>query len=792
MSGTTTETVQVVDADVVYIGGQTAGSGGTTGPTGPTGAAGAASTVTGPTGFTGATGAAGAAGAASTVTGPTGETGATGAAGAAGAASTVTGPTGFTGATGAAGAASTVTGPTGFTGATGAAGAASTVTGPTGLTGAAGPQGITKNYLSTITTNNGSNNISGNFETGATTGWNKFLVALSSGVSTPTGPSGSPTVGVNNGLSTFTVTGPTGAIQGNYSLSTKTDGVTGWTGGAGFITDAFYIDTEDTTKVITYSYYYRFNSGPTGPTGTGMHFSGTPTGAYGQTLATYIYDDIEGTWITPAGVYNLVQSSGVGYSTGTFQSGPTGTRYRLAVVAINGSTGPADMVWDNFQLGPQMVSFGGAMSDFTSYTPSSTQGFTVSSSNFIYRRIGDSIEVNGSFTISASSVSEARISLPPGLTIDSLKITRSTIVGMLSTSDTAGAAEWTVIANGGNSYFQFGIANAGNAGTTVTAGNNIVTNVNGKLVEFYARVPVSGWASNTVMSNDTDTRAVSFRGFKTTSQTIGNGSAIGTLCTLNQVAVDTHGGWNPTSFLYVIPVTGYYRVAGSTCYNTASQGYQATSVLKNAATTGGLSNYSRLGVISYQEVSGILSCNAGDTLGVYATQTSGGNLDIAQITLTFSVAYAANLSIDRVSGPATVAASESVNMRYYASITGISGSETVIVYSTKDYDSHNAYSAGTYTVPVSGKYSITSALAPLGTYVLNTAVVLKIFLSGTAKSEIDYFAGGAVTSIPVMISDSLNCVAGDTIQIKLSSTASSPTIASSNFRNYIEIYRVGN
>jgi len=128
---------------------------GAAGPVGPAGAAGATGPA-GPAGSTGATGAAGPAGATG-LTGPTGPAGATGATGPKGADSTVPGPagptgptgatglTGATGATGPAGADSTVPGPTGpqgpigNTGATGAAGA----TGATGATGAQGPIGNT-------------------------------------------------------------------------------------------------------------------------------------------------------------------------------------------------------------------------------------------------------------------------------------------------------------------------------------------------------------------------------------------------------------------------------------------------------------------------------------------------------------------------------------------------------------------------------------------------------------------------------------------------------------------------
>jgi len=111
--------------------------------------------------------------------------------------------------------------------------------------------------------------------------------------------------------------------------------------GQGFISNAFTIDAEDQAKVLTFSFAYQAVSGT-------MNFSGTSS----NTWAVYIYDATVGTWIQPAGVYNLVQSSGAGLATGTFQTTSSSTSYRIAVICINATGGAVSMKFDDFFVGP--------------------------------------------------------------------------------------------------------------------------------------------------------------------------------------------------------------------------------------------------------------------------------------------------------------------------------------------------------------------------------------------------------------------------------------------------------
>ena len=101
-------------------------------------------------------------------------------------------------------------------------------------------------------------------------------------------------------------------------------------------------------------------------------------------------------------------------------------------------------------------------------------------------------------------------------------------------------------------------------------------------------------------------------------------------------------------------------------------------------------------------------------------------------------------------------------------------------------------SSGVYTVPVSGKYQVNTSLAFSGTFALNSQSDLVIQKNGTTVSEQLDYAGGIITADHVSLSDTINCLAGDTLRVQLSSGATSPSIVSSNTKNFISIFRVGN
>ncbi len=143
---------------------------------------------------------------------------------------------------------------------------------------------------------------------------------------------------------------------------------------------------------------------------------------------------------------------------------------------------------------------------------------------------------------------------------------------------------------------------------------------------------------------------------------------------------------------------------------------------------------------------------------------------------------------------ATAVAISSVSARYYASATSISGSLATINWTTKDYDTNNAMSSGTYTVPTAspGKYQINAGLLITGTIALNNTLIMEIQKNGTVVSRSTQYLASTLTDAKVTISDIINCAAGDTIRIQVSTSATGPSIVSSNFDNYISLALIGN
>jgi hypothetical protein len=141
---------------------------------------------------------------------------------------------------------------------------------------------------------------------------------------------------------------------------------------------------------------------------------------------------------------------------------------------------------------------------------------------------------------------------------------------------------------------------------------------------------------------------------------------------------------------------------------------------------------------------------------------------------------------------AAAAGGTSLSLRYYGTAGSISSSYATLTYSTQDYDTNSAYSAGTFTVPSNygGKYQINAAIKPTGG-ASQAGIFIGIFVNGTQKSEATVYFGGALTdSASLLVSDILNLAASDAVTIKVKS-ASATTILSSNFNNYVSIAYVG-
>lgn len=129
------------------------------------------------------------------------------------------------------------------------------------------------------------------------------------------------------------------------------------------------------------------------------------------------------------------------------------------------------------------------MSDWTSYTPTFTAFGTPISIACFYRRVGDTLEVQGRFTSGTPTGATAEVSLPAGLIIDSYIGTQiigsCNIDAVISSSD-----HYTLLADGGGTTFKFGDQST-NTAINANTGTQLV--VASQIVAFRGAVKIAGW-----------------------------------------------------------------------------------------------------------------------------------------------------------------------------------------------------------------------------------------------------------------------------------------------------------
>jgi hypothetical protein len=604
------------------------------------------------------------------------------------------------------------------------------------------------------------------FNDGVSTYWGLFNTTLTSKI-----PTGSITAGAAS-ITTFAADSTT-PIEGAFDLRVASSGAI--TAGHGFISDAFTIDREDQAKVMGFSFAYEAVSGT-------MNFSGTSN----NTWAVYIYDVTGGAWIQPAGVYNLTQGSGVGIASGTFQTTATGTQYRIAIICITATSGAVEMRFDNFQLGPQRVVYGSPVTDWQSVSGMTATGFgTPSVTSSFYRRVGDSYEYQVDITFGAAGTgNELNITLPPSVSIDVNKepsaLIRTAIGDGVYRNTGSGAIQTGVV------YYATGVT--GN--TVVTFYTTSVTVASGHHIGMNFRVPVTGLSSSVQMSNDTDTRVVAFGVTNNSATTQSIGTTPTKITTMGTVNVDTHASWSTATDEYTVPVSGVYRCSAGVFGQVSPTNYRIRLNIYRDSTvmTEGIeANHSAVNQDLNPQTSGTFFCNAGQKIALYADVNSG--------TATVGGFIPTFLSIERLSGPATIAASETVASLYgnSAGTTLVSATNTLIPFATRFHDTTNSFSGSTFTVPISGKYRVALSAYTASTGNVTADFQLNIYKNGSLFIGGNFPKTGTAGVMAGVMSSTVGCNAGDTIQAYIyNGTAANVNLIANVAYNWFLVERVGN
>lgn len=547
-----------------------------------------------------------------------------------------------------------------------------------------------------------------------------------------------------SGANSFLLTHPASNVQGE-----------GWS-------VDFTIDNANKAKVLKVEFDYLVDSGTFVAGSSGVD----------SDVEVYIYDVTNAQIIQPSSYKLLSKSTTIAdHFSATFQTSSSSTSYRLIFHCATTSASSFVLKVDSVSVSPSQYVYGTPITDWAAWTPTGSWS-TNTTYTGLKRRVGDEYEYQVKVLTSGAPTSAA-LTINIAETIDLNKLIQGGSafenLGTGAAND-SGTAYTLIVAGSSANAVQVRYQSATTGASSQVTQASPFTFGASDYVTVYFRVPILGLSSSVQMSDQTDTRIVSFSGGKS-----GGSQAVTGLSTDITFASekDTHGGWSGST--YVVKVPGDY-IVNATVYSVAS----AANILvyKNSA--------------SY---TGILNSPAN-------TYTSGcaflPNLvvgDVISLRASTSITIAGDstikFGISRISGPSAIAATESVNARYTNSSTSISG-QTTVVWTNKDFDSHGAMSSGVYTIQSPGKYQVNSQLFVTATYTVGNALDLIIQKNSTDYSRSRITAPTVSGGIQVWVSDIVNCVAGDTIRIQVSTAGATPSIVSSTVANYVSIARVGN
>ncbi|MCK9370529.1 hypothetical protein M0R04_11515 [Candidatus Dojkabacteria bacterium] len=135
----------------------------------------------------------------------------------------------------------------------------------------------------------------------------------------------------------------------------------------------------------------------------------------------------------------------------------------------------------------------------------------------------------------------------------------------------------------------------------------------------------------------------------------------------------------------------------------------------------------------------------------------------------------------------------SVSALYTGIPTGtLNSSLNTSTFPTKIKDSHNAYSSGTYAIPVSGAYSISAQTRHAGTFTTGTSGGISIFIDGIEKyTKYESLADSVQVPYPSINVQSIPLLAGQLITIRSYNDGTTPSFATA-ISNWFSITRTGN
>jgi hypothetical protein len=497
---------------------------------------------------------------------------------------------------------------------------------------------------------------------------------------------------------------------------------------------AFVPDLADQGKIIDFTFDYK-----------------TSAAYVDDVVQIFMYDVTNSVLVYPIAGQNLKASTINASHKAQFQLPITCASARMILHVASTSSTASTFNIDNVRIGPQSgIANGVPVTDWTAYTatvaPGTSGSYTPSTITAYWKRMGSDLFVTvPPFTIVSvsSPVGVPTITIPSGL-----------IIGTQSGSDLITNGDFTYYDDSANAYVPvYCYSSQGLTKVVIPAASSTAVPTAAANDSFRGtfRMPISGWSSNCVMSSDADGRVIAalITG-DPASATSGNPIIVPT------VSYDSHAAYNATTGRFTCPISGVYKVYGALASASAAT---TLTIYKNAVAGPLAGNLDSNGEATFV---GAVNCNAGDILDI----RPGGTVDATSMSLNF----------EKVSGPASIAASEKVYAAYSTNTATTMTNNTAVAvpYEDKVADSHNAYNiaTGVYTCPRAGVLSL-SAMAQLASdagWGAGEQAILSVLINAVELILHDRRMDAALNPALVSMQGSIAAypvVLGDTVTVKV-------------------------
>lgn len=540
----------------------------------------------------------------------------------------------------------------------------------------------------------------------------------------------------------------------------------------------FTIDIADKANVLTIEFPYLVNSGT---------FAAGSNSTDGD-LIVYIYDVTNARLIEPVNFKFFSNSSTVPDKfVGSFQTSSDSVNYRLILHVASTSASAFSLEMGQIQVSASNVVNGSPITDWQTYTPSwgaATTSPVLGNGTITgrWRQVGDTMQISVRLTMGSTTTYGTGawfFTIPSGYSVDTTKNLKADT----SINNRGGAFNGSSIFDVAPYYrttTTIGVR-ALNSAATFTSHADINNNTpfawaSTHSLQFDFEAPIQGWSSNTRISDGYEGRDVVGAAYRIGSAQTGvnpNNSAV--KIQLNGLGVsnlDTVSGWDlTTNYRYNIKTSGNYSI-------DAGIYVLGTNVLNNTYFLQvGVNNTTFYPLDVFNASTGVLFALKGNitiplVAGDYVELYLFGSGNNSSSALTVSSGNATRLIVSKAQSGQTIAALPIVALH----ASGIAGADTIgtslslMKFTTKDSDTHNAYSTSTglFTAPESGFYNVAWRVLT-ATVSLSTSERFFTFLY---KDGVSYRAGskeaGTGTSVNRVSVGAVNAVyltAGQTLSV---------------------------